>query len=895
MDLDLDFQKIIDNVTKIKPLSEKLGLNVDTEVKDTISQILIIYIYTFFLRNNTDKCIEEYVSLLKYLSEYMKSEKYDIQNSIDTENRTNGNNKYFKKFFKNILTEKNIKVIVSYYYNNSEFLKKKVGTYIIMNSECKYLLDIIKSNDDINIQTFKELPFNKKIKMIDIINNIYKKYKKEYYLHPLLIKLIENTDERFNFINKDNDDFINNYLPKYIHIIKDELNRDSNDDEETSDDGDRTGDGTDDGTDDGTYDGFEGGGKDKPRIQRQGSYQKLRIKNSERPNNLTPIDVNRLITIYSTNIQKLDDYMNTFVEIAIANDTSMPPGEEELTKQLQEIMEQIESAQKEAGDTKSLFRSRSHLSASSFKSLPPSSVASSFKSLPPSLVASKQGSTPRPPSPVASRQGSISRPPRPSRFGLSKEEVKGDSEDPEEDPEEDRYGEFHIKKNIKTQTKNKVKLIYINIVLNEIQQLIDEITYHQRNFNFKKNNILDDYEIKRAMNIIDENIIKLRKIEHKLPGMYVYRPSDSSHKEDMEELTKIVAPLIEHFSEIRKKLPGFIKGNNLTRTEISESELHNPDLIKLISELDVNDFNNTSKIMDFISKIAEKNFGNDILDERRICGEIDNEQIDGAQCINIIKKCLSGTNKKECFDEFKQLDLDKDINLKTMDYGLAVSLAKSLGFLDTTVDIALDNISKKENIEISERLKVLFEAIKAKINNVDGVSYTLKSKRVNKIEGIPVRDDGGQTESQTGGGNINNYNNFIMNLDALKKNLTMKGGSNNYIIIKKNLNYLNELLKANNKQIDSSDLRKINLLIDKLEIGEQKLKKINNVIEGLIIAINLRKVDFTNINKPIIYTVLKDLYEKSKDRQEKNLHKVDTLVSLFNGLLPVLGVKFGTP
>jgi hypothetical protein len=398
------------------------------------------------------------------------------------------------------------------------------------------------------------------------------------------------------------------------------------------------------------------------------------------------------------------------------------------------------------------------------------------------------------------------------------------------------------------------------------------------------------------MGIIEQNMIKLNNIDHKVTGSYGYQSSDTNHKQEMDKLKKIVEPLIQQFSEIIKKLPEFIKGNNLTRTEISESESHDPELIKLINELELSDFNDASKLLNFISKIAEKDFGSDILDERRVCGEIDNEQIDGAQCIDIIKKCLTGTNKNECFDEFKKLDLDKDINLKTMDYGLAVSLAKSLGFLDTTVDIALDNIRKKDkDIQISERLKILFEAIKAKINNIDGVSYTIKSKRVNKFEGIPVRDDGGQTENQTGGGNINNYNNFIMNLDALKKNLIMKGGSNNYIIIKKNLNYLNELLKANDKQIDSSDLRKINLLIDKLENGEQKLKKINNVIEGLIIAINLRKVDFTNINQPIIYTMLKDLYDKSKDRQEKNLHKVGTLVSLFNGLLPVLGVKFGTP
>ena len=120
----------------------------------------------------------------------------------------------------------------------------------------------------------------------------------------------------------------------------------------------------------------------------------------------------------------------------------------------------------------------------------------------------------------------------------------------------------------------------------------------------------------------------------------------------------------------------------------------------------------------------------------------------------------------------------------------------------------------------------------------------------------------------------------------------MKGGSNNYIIVKKNLYYLKELLKANNKQIAESDLAKINRYIDKLQIGEHVISKIDKVITGLTRAIHEKKVDLTDgtlPNHPIAYQMLKELYDKSKEKQDKNLQKVSTLVSLFHGLVPALG------
>ena len=440
-------------------------------------------------------------------------------------------------------------------------------------------------------------------------------------------------------------------------------------------------------------------------------------------------------------------------------------------------------------------------------------------------------------------------------------------------------------------------IVYLNDLDVSIQEHIDKITYNTASFKEEKDEFLKTNS--RSFNIIDDNLNILSEIIKQLSvnsntttSSNIFK-STSLSQEDKKTLVKHITEFINLFKDKFQKLT--FQLDNSTIKGMSNSPEINVELQILIDNLKPDDLNDTRKLLEFISQInsiEDKSFGTDILDERRVCGEVDGEQIEGSQCIDIIRKCLSGDIDK-CLTEFNKLDFDKDINLKTMEYSVALNIARTLGFEKDTVANALKKIKETNTkLEISPKLIIIFNAIKAKINYVDLVTFTPNTESIVKKRAIPLRDTGGQTGEQTGGGNTNNYNNFIINLDALKKNLTMKGGSNNYIIVKKNLYYLKELLKANNKQIAEGDLAKINRYIDKLQIGEHVISKIDKVITGLTRAIHEKKVDLTDgtlPNQPIAYQMLKELYDKSKEKQDKNLQKVSTLVSLFHGLVPALG------
>jgi hypothetical protein len=440
-------------------------------------------------------------------------------------------------------------------------------------------------------------------------------------------------------------------------------------------------------------------------------------------------------------------------------------------------------------------------------------------------------------------------------------------------------------------------IVYLNYLADSIQKHIDTITYNTASFKEEKEEFLKINS--RSFERIDDNLSKLSEIIKQLSAnsntttsSNIFK-STSLSQENKKTLVKHITDFISLFKDKFQKFP--FQLDNSTIKGMSNSPEINVELQNLIDNLKSDDLNDTRKLLEFISQIngiEDKSFGTDILDERRVCGEVEGEQIEGSQCIDIITKCLSGDTDK-CLTEFNKLDFDKDINLKTMEYSVALNIAKTLGFEKDTVTNALKKIKETNTkLEISPKLIIIFNAIKAKINYVDLVTFTPNTESIVKKRAIPLRDIGGQTGEQTGGGNTNNYNNFIINLDALKKNLTMKGGSNNYIIVKKNLYYLKELLKADNKQIAEGDLERINRYIDKLQIGEHVISKIDKVITGLTRAIHEKKVDLTDgtlPNKPIAYQMLKELYDKSKEKQDKNLQKVSTLVSLFHGLVPALG------
>jgi hypothetical protein len=317
------------------------------------------------------------------------------------------------------------------------------------------------------------------------------------------------------------------------------------------------------------------------------------------------------------------------------------------------------------------------------------------------------------------------------------------------------------------------------------------------------------------------------------------------------------------------------------------------ELLKLIEETTLDDFMSVTKLLEFINKLNEINkFGTGLLDERAVCGDIGGKKVAGETCINIITQCLKG-ELSECLAEFSKLDLDKGIDLKTMDYGVALHLAKKIGFADKTVEEAITKI-RNENTKfvITDKLVFLFNAIKARITDVTLTSYISKPNTL-RIRAVPVRDVTDRAKiglGQRGGGNnMDYYNNFIINVDALKSNLVMKGGSNS-VVLKQNIHYLTTLLQNHKKQIDPNDLNKINRLIDSITKGEENLKQIKGVIDGLITAINIKKIDLTDFsgNPQLTYTMLEELNNKANDRQGKNLQKVSTCIGLFDHMIPTL-------
>ena len=319
------------------------------------------------------------------------------------------------------------------------------------------------------------------------------------------------------------------------------------------------------------------------------------------------------------------------------------------------------------------------------------------------------------------------------------------------------------------------------------------------------------------------------------------------------------------------------------------------ELEKLIDETHVDDFMSVNKLLEFLDKVKDmQTFGTGLLDERAVCGDIGGKKVAGGICIEIIKDCLQGDLSK-CLLKFNTLDLDNGIDLKTMDYGVALHLAKKIGFADTSVDNAITQIkTANPNFTLTDKLIFLFYAIKARITDVTLKTYTTTPNTL-RIREVPKRD---VTERSTiglgqhgGGGdkNMDYYNKFIINVDALKSNLVMKGGSNS-VVLKQNIHYLTTLLQNHNKQIEPNDLNKINRLIDSITIGEEKLKQIKGVIDGLITAIHIKKIDLNdNTQTSLPYSMLEDLKNKANDRQEKNLQKVSTCMGIFDYMAPTLG------
>ena len=368
-------------------------------------------------------------------------------------------------------------------------------------------------------------------------------------------------------------------------------------------------------------------------------------------------------------------------------------------------------------------------------------------------------------------------------------------------------------------------------------------------------------------------------------------------KDNVESYMSIFNTIITNVNEVYTELYKDIRQimNSSFKIIIDQPSDHrNREIRELIKRMSFADFGDVKKLLFLIKNLNNLNsFGTGILDERAVCGDVDGKKIDGKVCIDIIQKCLSGPGEK-CIDAFSKLNLDNGIELRTMDYAIAEQISRQIGFHDKSVGEAIHEIQQKNpKFSISPKLFQLLEAIKARISDVTTKHYTTGISTP-RIRNIPLRDINQRRIGLTGGGiSMDYYNKFIINVDALKSNLVMKGGGNS-VLLKQNIHYLTTLLKNNDKEIAQEDLNSINRLIDTVQVGEEKLKKIKDVIDGFITALNIKKIDISDIPddpkdpKKVSFDMLTELKDKATKTQGKTLQKVSTCIGLFDFILPQL-------
>lgn len=301
-----------------------------------------------------------------------------------------------------------------------------------------------------------------------------------------------------------------------------------------------------------------------------------------------------------------------------------------------------------------------------------------------------------------------------------------------------------------------------------------------------------------------------------------------------------------------------------------------------------------------VNKILQE-LDKSVVSDEPIFAFINNEGclgLNGNKCMELIIECLKGDDM--CIKKFNELDLNQGIDISTISISKAQVIAKKIGFLDMEVDDWYTKIYlPKYKKELSAGLLKVFRAMKKKINIYNGKPPGCDKPVIEETRSpkMRIRYVASASGGMTGGGNKNNYNNFIINLTALKNNLSMSGGAgNSHSLFLDNLNYLKELLKANGKELDKKSENSIIEVIDKIQTYEKFLKKINHIITGFIYVLDKTDYKFDqSVTNPTI-TVLSDLLKKQELIQKKNNKRGQQLVGFYGSIpLPYLMPMLGSP
>jgi len=257
--------------------------------------------------------------------------------------------------------------------------------------------------------------------------------------------------------------------------------------------------------------------------------------------------------------------------------------------------------------------------------------------------------------------------------------------------------------------------------------------------------------------------------------------------------------------------------------------------------------------------------------------------VDGAQCVAVIDKCISG-NKTECVEEWSKLRFEAGFDESSIDVGIARNLLSKLG-IKGDVDAWVSDNSLKVDPRVVTVLKKL-------VNKTSGASGS--SSGFTLVSGLAARPvftlvGGGMV----GGGNRNNaVANFVQMSDYLKNQYVLVGGSHvapsSVAALRQSLSQLEQALTAKGKKIDETDKNRIVQLFDSLQSTEEKAMKAAKYMNELRRLINHPKFQ-TEVSSmvPVTAKMMEELTAKHSELLKAAERKSYNLLSILETIAGV--------
>ena len=181
------------------------------------------------------------------------------------------------------------------------------------------------------------------------------------------------------------------------------------------------------------------------------------------------------------------------------------------------------------------------------------------------------------------------------------------------------------------------------------------------------------------------------------------------------------------------------------------------------------------------------------------------KKVDGNQCIQLLMECINNSSNTYQ-EEWSKLKWENGIDWESMNYYNAIKIAKILGLHKNSVETVILLLNKKFNKNISDSVKMTFQAIKYKISKTNLIKY--------------------------GGGN-----------------------NDSVFFINKLLSQMEHLLSKINKKMNNDELIKIQMLISEKILIDNKfgnlidtIYKFNRLLDEDKISINDDITELTFIN-----------------------------------------------